>query len=371
MLSANAWHSGISPELTELNFKRQEEFGAVTLTWRPPSVNGEYEVRLLAKCSGVFEKSDISLSQSTSAIIVGVVDTAQLELFRAEPADGIFVLGDEISFTFNKEIVCGMQPALGVAVFVDRVKTPTPLYRCEGYTIFVKPPFDFASSQGKSVTVEMTNVADKYGSVATQTFSWKFAIGARASTPSTATLRNIIVENQFPNETSISAQVYRNFAQEVPSILEEVIHQPAAAFTVVNMRLSSDFLHLFFDLVIQETSTMTAPDLAAFILNTIREAQEQDRRRADCNLLCFVSTPTLDTSSDSSTNAASTATCNDNDSRWTSTLVLQYLQLVLDILILVSLWVLIRKVLQQKRRFPLASVTPVQSSNDLVMATKA
>lgn len=62
--------------------------------------DGQYELRVIAQCTN---------SETISNIISGTINRSGLRLFGTpEPADGLWTSGDEISFSFNKNLDCNL-----------------------------------------------------------------------------------------------------------------------------------------------------------------------------------------------------------------------------------------------------------------------
>lgn len=132
-------------------------------------VDGDYEIRARAFCGA----SGVILSD----VVSGKVDRANVSIFGVpQPADGVLSLGDEISVTFNKEILCDLS---GV-VYQFRRSSDQSLVPvnavCAGRKIIFTPVAPLASLDGVEVEAILVGVRDLSENEQIDTIRWRFTV---------------------------------------------------------------------------------------------------------------------------------------------------------------------------------------------------
>jgi len=158
------------------------------MTWQPDEGNsstftdGSYELRTVATC----KEGDIS-TFTYSNIVSGLMDRARLQLFGLpQPSDGIWIPGDEISVSFNKNIDCVLfndQSYLDtyMKAFVEGVEVTNANFVCFNNQIQITVP-DMSIYDGQIMTVSVDSIADVNGNLAfdidgvTRKIEWEFLI---------------------------------------------------------------------------------------------------------------------------------------------------------------------------------------------------
>ncbi len=132
-------------------------------------VDGEYEIRARAFCGA----SGVILSE----VISGKVDRANVSIFGVpQPADGVLSLGDEISVTFNKEILCDLS---GVVYQFRRSSDQSlvPMQAvCAGRKIIFTPMVPLASLDGTEIEATLLGVRDLSENEQIDTIRWRFTV---------------------------------------------------------------------------------------------------------------------------------------------------------------------------------------------------
>lgn len=128
--------------------------------------DGEYEIRAVANCTG-----DLVGKPGISQIIKGRIERQPPSLIGTpQPSDGVYQVGDEISFSFNKDIDCtkliaaditrpnnvGLYDALtGLLIDID--------ITCQGNTIYLDPNFQNEFFENRILRAELHNIKDLTG----------------------------------------------------------------------------------------------------------------------------------------------------------------------------------------------------------------
>jgi len=144
----------------------------------PPLSDGPYEIRAIALCSGA--PTD---NPGFSHIRQGRIDRQPPSIVGVpEPSDGVYNVGDEISFTFNKPINCNK--LLEADIFNDN---NVGLYdattgklididiSCYENKIILNPKFQNEFFENKVIRAELHNILDKTGNKLGYT-DWEFIV---------------------------------------------------------------------------------------------------------------------------------------------------------------------------------------------------
>lgn len=200
--------------------------------------DGEYELRAVTVCTGdAFDKPGFS------EIIKGKIDRQPPALVGIpQPSDGVYHVGDEISFTFNQPVNCNkfMQlQLLGSLLRDDLTNDTIEIERsCVDNKIVLTPIFDNEEFENRVLKAELFNVQDLTGNINTHEI-WKFYVDRNEL----AWLTDSIEVVKFVDETkTISAKIQNRGGYPVP-------------FTIINV---PDWLHVF-------------PDRGTLVANEIQE----------------------------------------------------------------------------------------------------
>ena len=203
-------------------------------------VDGEYEIRALTECSGdAFDKPGYS------QIIKGKIDRSPPALVGVpQPSDGVFHVGDEISFTFNQEINCQkfMSQLVGSASLKPSgTNTLLSIERqCFENKITLIPNLLNAQFENKILRADLFNIEDLTGNT-NANVNWEFYVDRNEL----AWLTDSIEVVKFVDETkTISAKIHNRGGYPVP-------------FSILNV---PEWLHVF-------------PNKGTLVANEIEEIQ--------------------------------------------------------------------------------------------------
>ncbi|MEI6411762.1 MAG: T9SS type A sorting domain-containing protein, partial [Bacteroidota bacterium] len=144
--------------------------------WKTSGLSdGAYEIRAVAICTG-----DAQDKPGVSAIIHGRIDRTPPNLVGTpQPSDGVFNVGDEISFSFNEEINCAkFGQAIPAYVGLFDAVTNTPLgynATCYSNKIVINPIFQNQFFENHILRAELHNIEDLAGNKSTA-FEWEFYV---------------------------------------------------------------------------------------------------------------------------------------------------------------------------------------------------
>lgn len=187
----------------------------------PPLADGAYEIRALSVCSG-----GPSNKEGYSHIIKGRIERQPPSLIGTpEPADGVFHVGDEISFTFNKDINCNKiieadltQPNnLGLydastGQLIDVEVT------CRDNKIILVPKFQNKIFENRILRAELNNIQDKTGNKLIKT-TWEFYVDRNEL----AWLTDSIEMTKYEDESkTITAKIHNRGGYPVPYSIQSV-----------------------------------------------------------------------------------------------------------------------------------------------------
>ena len=176
---ANIYPSGednnpVLPEILQANIDETTEGmnPIYFMTWEPDEGNasvftdGFYELRAVMECI----EGEIP-SFTYSNVVAGEMDRERLSLFGLpQPADGIWIPGDEISVSFNKNIDCSLlndQTYLDTHMhaFVEGNEVPDANFVCYNNQIQITIS-DMSLYDGKVMTISVDSIANVNGNLA-------------------------------------------------------------------------------------------------------------------------------------------------------------------------------------------------------------
>ncbi len=135
--------------------------------------DGNYEIRAVAECTG-----DASGKPGYSEIIKGRIDREPPSLIgRPQPSDGVYHVGDEISFTFNKHINCKKLNPIDDVLLID-TETGDPLditITCFENKIIIEPVNLNKFFENKILRAELHNIEDLVGNNSVYV-KWEFYV---------------------------------------------------------------------------------------------------------------------------------------------------------------------------------------------------
>ncbi|HMS97553.1 MAG TPA: T9SS type A sorting domain-containing protein [Saprospiraceae bacterium] len=177
--------------------------------------DGNYEIHAWAVCSG-----DASDKPGYSDIIKGKIDREPPKLVGVpQPSDGVFHLGDEISFTFNQDINCNkiIQADLLNANNVGLYDAETgqlidATISCAGNKIVINPNFQNKFFENKIMRAELHNIQDLTGNVMLAA-DWEFYVDRNEL----AWLTDSIEIVKYADESkTVSAKIHNRGGYPVP-----------------------------------------------------------------------------------------------------------------------------------------------------------
>ena len=197
--------------------------------------DGDYELRAIAKC--LTKPAD---EYGYSQIIRGRIDRQPPSLIGVpQPSDGVFNVGDEISFSFNKDINCQKINALDNVLLFDAT-TDLPVnidISCKDNEIFIDPRFDNNSFfENKIFRAELHDIEDLVGNVSANPiqaaflskFGWEFYVDRNEL----GWLTDSVGMTKFEDQSrSVTASVHNRGGYPVPF---EVLDVPSWVRVVPN-----------------------------------------------------------------------------------------------------------------------------------------
>lgn len=201
--------------------------------------DGDYEIHAWAICSG-----DAAAQPGFSQIIKGRIEREPPHLIGLpQPSDGVFNQGDEISFTFNKDIDCSKINELdNVRLFNGGAQIDIDL-TCKDNQIFLDPFFQ-SHFENKILRAQLDNIPDKTGNKLVYE-DWEFYVDRNEL----AWLTDSLGMTKFDDQTkTVEAKIHNrggspvNFSlQNVPSWVRVVPNQGTlAANEILPVRFEVD-----------------------------------------------------------------------------------------------------------------------------------
>jgi hypothetical protein len=164
---SSSWATGFTKTAAQLS----TDASGTLVNWSLPSnlKDGKYSFRIKLLCA-----SNVVYSET----VTGVIDRSAPILFgNTEPSDDNYVIGDQISATYNENLGCG--DISGANLIVKNLNSNTPINAqigCFQNKIMIVP-FASMGATNDSVRVTLQNIPDVYGNIKTSTDSWKFILG--------------------------------------------------------------------------------------------------------------------------------------------------------------------------------------------------
>ncbi|MBP6235401.1 MAG: T9SS type A sorting domain-containing protein [Saprospiraceae bacterium] len=206
-------------------------------SWETAGIaDGNYEIRAIAECDG-----DASDKPGYSEIIKGRIDREPPSLIgRPQPSDGVYHVGDEISFTFNKHINCAKLNPVDDVLLID-TETGDVLdisITCFENKIILEPINLNKFYENKILRAELHNIEDLAGNTSTY-LKWEFYVDRNEL----AWLSDSIEIVKFVDETkTFSSKIHNRGGYPVPYVIDSI----------------PDWLHVF-------------PDRGTLVANEIEE----------------------------------------------------------------------------------------------------
>jgi hypothetical protein len=179
--------------------------------------DGPYEIRAIALCSGNADDKP-----GYSHIIKGRIERQPPSLIGTpEPSDGVLQVGDEISFTFNKDINCSkLNPVTKVLLF-DETAGNKPIdinVTCEGNKILLVPNIQNVFIENHILRAELHNIEDQIGNNLVYT-QWEFYVDRNEL----GWLTDSVGMTKFEDETkTVTANIHNRGGYPAPFIITDV-----------------------------------------------------------------------------------------------------------------------------------------------------
>ncbi len=183
--------------------------------------DGPYEIRAVTVCTG-----DASDKPGYSQIIKGRIDRQPPSLVGLpQPSDGVYQVGDEISFTFNQDVNCTQ--LIQADIFNDNnvglydATTNTLIdanITCVGNKIVIDPLFQNEFYENHILRAELHNIQDLTGNVLIGT-EWEFYVDRNEL----AWLTDSIGITKYTDENkTIVAKIHNRGGYPVPFTMQDV-----------------------------------------------------------------------------------------------------------------------------------------------------
>ncbi|HLO54720.1 MAG TPA: LamG-like jellyroll fold domain-containing protein [Saprospiraceae bacterium] len=222
----------------------------------------EYEIRAVSYCTG-------DSPTGYSEIISGKIDRQPPALLgRPQPSDGVYHVGDEISFTFNKAINCGRVAEI-VNVELFNAETDSLInisLTCHDNKIMIDPLFINSELENKILRAELHNIPDLTGNIMLEA-EWEFYVDRNEL----AWLDDTVSVVKYDDEVkSITVNIQNRGGYPVPYSLQNIPSwmkvYPVSGTLVANeteeitIEVSDDVpLGNYFDSIILRTETGLNP----------------------------------------------------------------------------------------------------------------
>ena len=172
--------------------------------------DGPYEIRAIAICSG-----DAADKPGYSQIIKGRIERQPPSLIGVpQPSDGVYHVGDEISFTFNKHVNCAKINALDNVLLFDAT-TGLPIdidITCFENKIMLDPNFQNEFFENRILRAEVREIEDKTGNKLLFE-KWEFYVDRNEL----AWLTDSVGMTKFEDQTkTITANIHNRGGYPVP-----------------------------------------------------------------------------------------------------------------------------------------------------------
>lgn len=175
--------------------------------------DGEYEIRALTECSG-----DAANRPGYSQVIRGRIDRQPPQLLGVpQPSDGVYHVGDEISFTFNQPINCNkliqadINSPNNVGLYYNNTLIDVEI-TCHDNKIVLNPTFDNEFFENKILRAELHDIQDLVGNKNFEE-EWEFYVDRNELSWLEDTLEMV----KFVDETvTLSAKIHNRGGYPVP-----------------------------------------------------------------------------------------------------------------------------------------------------------
>lgn len=197
--------------------------------------DGYYEIRAVAECTG-----DASDKPGFSQIIKGKIDREAPTLFGVpQPSDGVYHVGDEISFTFNQDVDCNkliqadMTQVNNVGLYdATTNQLIDATISCIDNKIIIDPNFVNEVYENNIMRAELHNIKDLVGNNMIEEV-WEFYVDRNEL----AWLTDSIELTKYNDETkTISAKIHNRGGYPVPYTIQSIpdwVHVSPDAGTLV------------------------------------------------------------------------------------------------------------------------------------------
>ncbi|MBC7773833.1 MAG: T9SS type A sorting domain-containing protein [Phycisphaerae bacterium] len=175
----------------------------------PALADGPYEIRAVSVCTGGGDKNGYS------HVIKGKIERQPPSLIGTpEPSDGVYNVGDEISFSFNKLINCAkINPVDNVQLFDATTNLPIDIaITCYENKILLVPNFDNKYFENRILRAELHDIEDLTGNRLVYT-QWEFYVDRNELAWLTDSLGMTKYEDQ--NKTAV-ANIHNRGGYPVP-----------------------------------------------------------------------------------------------------------------------------------------------------------
>ena len=185
--------------------------------------DGPYEIRAVTVCSG-----GPSTTPGISHIIRGKIERQPPSLIGVpEPSDGVYHVGDEISFTFNKEINCDPQKLIAADITqlnnVGLYDATTGLLididiTCYENKIIIDPNFQNEFFENRILRAQVDSIEDLTGNTSGK-FTWEFYVDRNEL----AWLTDSLGMTKYEDETkTVVAQIHNRGGYPVPFSIRDL-----------------------------------------------------------------------------------------------------------------------------------------------------
>jgi hypothetical protein len=204
--------------------------------------DGPYEIRAVAVCTG-----DVSDRPGYSQVIKGRIDREAPTLVGTpQPSDGVYNVGDEISFTFNQAINCDkliqadLQDANNVGLYDVITNTLIDAnITCVDNKIFIDPLFQNQYYENHIMRAELHEIEDLTGNVMDEA-EWEFYVDRNEL----AWLTDSVGLTKYADENKVvTAKIHNRGGYPVPFSIQNVpawVHVTPDAGTLVANEIRGD-----------------------------------------------------------------------------------------------------------------------------------